>query len=193
MRFFVVGAILCGCVSISVPVFSQDVFQTMFASAQIALPERTLSHKVASGTRPSEVLEVSVAPVAPEFVAASSVIDCFFSSMRHGSATDLRQACSREVAIRTHLQDQKGNHIILNESISDLLGFVSQSGGRFFDIDVTYEVLPPDPGSLDFRAPYYLSINGKLSHCGVYTFELERIGSDWKIKQAMDTRARQCD
>jgi hypothetical protein len=126
-----------------------------------------------------------------ELAAMQLAIIQFFTAMEGGKIDQLKEACTPAVSFKTHLQDQMGNHHILEESIQDLVPFVAKSG-NCFNIDVRYELLPPDPSSMQFRAPYMFYVNDQISHCGVCTFELEKTGNDWKIKQMIDTRSRSC-
>lgn len=126
-----------------------------------------------------------------ETFAMQSAISNFFNAFGTGKTDCLKESCTVDVAFKTHLQDQTGNHHIFDESIDDLIPFVSKSG-TCFNINVQYELLSPDPSSMQFRAPYTFYINDQVSHCGVCTFELEKVGMEWKIKQMIDTRSRSC-
>jgi hypothetical protein len=41
--------------------------------------------------------------------------------------------------------------------------------------------------------PYRLFFDGKFIHCGADSFQLVRIGGDWKIVYLIDTRRKNCD
>lgn len=151
----------------------------------------TMAEKAA---RLSEQTQENTQGLSPQDMAGiASAIETFFFSLQHGNPAEMRQVCAPAAAFKTHMQDQNGNHIIIDETMQDLTAFAVQAGGKMFNIRVEFEMIPPEAGMLDFRAPYRFYVNDSLSHCGVCSFELTRIGTEWKIKQMIDSRSRICE
>jgi hypothetical protein len=138
----------------------------------------------------------NVAPVVEEkldWMAAQAPIHEFFQAIECGSATQMTRACAPSVSLKTHMQDQKGNHIFFDESIQDLASFATNvSGGQGLTVSIEYNLLEPEAGTTDVRVPYYFYINGQMSHCGVQSFSIQKMQDGWKIQQMVDTRSRTC-
>lgn len=147
-----------------------------------------------SGNRngePESDCKPAVNASAQDFLFMQNVIIDFFNAMNKGNIKGLQTACSTNAAFKTHLQDQYGNHHIIDETVSSLIPFVAQAG-NCFNLDMQFELLPPDISSMQFRTPYICLVNNVVSHCGVCTFEFEMTDQSWKIKQMVDTRSRVC-
>ena len=130
---------------------------------------------------------------ALEVEEMQTAIGKFFGALENGSTKDMESACTKTVSIRTHLQDQTGNHHIFEEKIGDMIAFTASSGGNSFQTEVKYEIIPADATSNELRAPYKFYINGQLSHCGVCSFSLDKTAGEWRIAQMIDTRSRVCE
>lgn len=48
-----------------------------------------------------------------------------------------------------------------------------------------------DGGIAHVWAPYTFYVNGAISHCGVNTVSLIKVGQDWKVTQIADSRRRE--
>lgn len=140
---------------------------------------------------PESDCNIAVAVSAKEILSMQNVIIDFFNAMNKGDIKGLQVACTNKVAFKTHLQDQYGNHHIMDETLASLVPFVAQAG-NCFNLEMQFELLPPDMSSMQFRTPYICLVNNVVSHCGVCTFEFEMTGNEWKIKQMVDTRSRSC-
>ena len=140
---------------------------------------------------PESECNPSVSASAQDYLLMQNVIIDFFNAMNKGSINGLQAVCTKNATFKTHLQDQYGNHHIMDETISSLIPFVAQAG-NCFNLDIQFELLPPDVSSMQFRTPYIFLVNNAVSHCGVCTFEFEIADGGWKIKQMVDTRSRSC-
>jgi len=79
---------------------------------------------------------------------------------------------------------EPGGNIKSND-ISQFAGFVSQTD-KYLDEKLLAVTVQQSDNLAAVWTPYVFYLDGKLSHCGVNSFQLVRTGPNWKIQYLID-------
>lgn len=120
---------------------------------------------------------------------AEQLIDDFFTALHAKDTLALRDLADPEVKLQSIYTNKEGQTKLLTEeyskflkslaSIPDTISFHEKLHG--IDIKVNGHMA-------NILAPYTVYVNGKISHCGVNSFQLYRRDEDWKVIYIVDTR-----
>ena len=118
-------------------------------------------------------------------------INKLFDGMKASDAAMIKAAFADSAILQSVGIDRKtGNLHIENEAVNDFADFVGKQPKGAADERITYDVIRIDGQLAIVWAPYKFYFNGVFSHCGVDSFQLIKIGNDWKIQYLIDTRRR---
>ena len=81
--------------------------------------------------------------------------------------------------------------VIRNEAVDGFAKAVSGMPKNAADERISFEMIRIDGHLASVWTPYQFYYEGKFSHCGVNSFQLVKLGGEWKIQFLIDTRRRQ--
>ncbi len=123
-----------------------------------------------------------------------AVINKTFVGMKNGD-TNLIKTCFTEGAIlQTFMRQKDGKMGLTKESVSDFCkAIASIPKGMVADEQIVFKDLKIDGPMAAVWTPFKLYLDGKFYSCGVNSFQLVRLNSEWKIQYILDTRrTRDC-
>jgi len=120
-----------------------------------------------------------------------AVIAGLFEGMSKRDAKKMEESFAREAFLQTVQQTDEGN-IVKNTSVT---GFLNGLASIPAEVELEERMLDykinVDGGMASVWAPYEFYVDGKLSHCGVNSFQLVRFPEGWKIVYIIDTRRKE--
>ncbi|MEO5907116.1 MAG: nuclear transport factor 2 family protein [Saprospiraceae bacterium] len=120
-----------------------------------------------------------------------STIDRFFQSMYKGDTAALRSCFIPAAQLFTFSHDADGNPRAKGETLDQLMkGIAGLNGESTMEEKLLSWQILIDDGIASVWTPYEFYFENKFSHCGVNSFQLMKVGPDWKITQITDTRRK---
>ncbi|MEE9208678.1 MAG: hypothetical protein V3U67_09990 [Gemmatimonadota bacterium] len=120
--------------------------------------------------------------------AAMEVITGLFDAMRAADSAAVRAAFHSDVQIASSFSNGEG---VAGVQYGEIEGFVQGVGGAAhgdWDEQVGETELRAYDNLVTAAMPYVFNFKGEVSHCGVNTFQIGKIGEEWKVVGIIDTR-----
>jgi hypothetical protein len=92
--------------------------------------------------------------------------------------------------LQTIGKSQDGRTVVRNESVARFASSISKQAKGALDEQIQFESIKIDGDLASVWTPYKFYFSGKLSHCGVNSFQLVRLNGSWRIQYLIDTRRR---
>ncbi|HET8838471.1 MAG TPA: nuclear transport factor 2 family protein [Flavobacteriaceae bacterium] len=126
-------------------------------------------------------------------VSPENSVKLFFEAFHDQDTTAMRSLTYGEISLQSIGKDKMGTAQISSESFDDFLKSMATIPKTvvFQEKIDSYET-KIDDSLAHVWTPYSFFLNGKLSHCGVNSFQLFKFEGDWKIISILDTRRRNC-
>jgi len=128
------------------------------------------------------------AQTAEDSVKAS--VNQLFEGMKNVDADLIRNSFADTAVLQTIARSNDGKVVVKNESVADFATSISKQTKGALDEQIQFESIKIDGDLASVWTPYKFYFSGKLSHCGVNSFQLVRIRGAWKIQYLIDTRRR---
>ena len=123
--------------------------------------------------------------------SVKSVITKMFDAMRQSDSAMLVSCFHPDAVLQAFSKSKDGKQtFISNESIGEFGSSISKAPKAALDERIRFETIKIDGPLASVWTPYSFYYNGKLSHCGVNSFQLVRLQGEWKIQYIIDTRRR---
>jgi hypothetical protein len=132
----------------------------------------------------------TIAQSSPED-SVKAAVNKLFEGMKTSDPNLIRQAFADSAILQTIGRNQAGQSIIRTDAVSGFAEQISKLPAGAADERITFETVKIDGPLAIVWTPYKFYYQGKLSHCGVNSFQLVRINGAWKIQYLIDTRRRQ--
>lgn len=123
--------------------------------------------------------------------SVKAVVNQLFNAMRTVDGAMLKDAFADSAVLQTIRRKQDGTFFVHNEKVNDFVSSISSAKKDSLDERIVFETVKIDGPLASVWTPYKFYYAGKLSHCGVNSFQLVRINGRWKIQFLIDTRRRQ--
>ena len=121
-------------------------------------------------------------------------INDLFAGMKKGDTALIRSSFSNNAVMQTVAKNKDGVVRVLSEPVDSFLASVGRPHTEVYDERIEFNTIKIDGELAMVWTPYRFYIGYKFSHCGVNSFQLVKIGGEWKIQYIIDTRRRQnCD
>lgn len=112
-----------------------------------------------------------------------------FTGMKGADAALIQSAFADSAILQTLSRDKVTGKIrVRNESVQAFIQSISKLPVNAADERIAFNSIKIDADLASVWTPYQFYFNGKFSHCGVNSFQLVRINSEWKIQYLVDTR-----
>jgi hypothetical protein len=129
-----------------------------------------------------------------ETEAVKKTINDLFLGMKKGDTALIRSAFSKNAIMQTIAKNKEGMVRVMTEPVDSFLASVARPHTEVYDERIEFNAIKTDGELALVWTPYKFYIGDKFSHCGVNSFQLVKIGGEWKIQYIIDTRRRQnCD
>jgi len=125
---------------------------------------------------------------AEDSVKAS--VNQLFEGMKNVDPELIKNSFADTAVLQTIVRSADGKVIVKNESVAGFASSISKQTKGALDEQIQFESIKIDGDLASVWTPYKFYFSGKLSHCGVNSFQLVRIKSVWKIQYLIDTRRR---
>ena len=144
------------------------------------------------------ILLVCISPARSQSTGAAedsvrAAVNMLFTAMKHSDGDALRAAFTDSAILQTIVDGKDGKTEVLNYPVAAFAATIAKLPAGAADENIQFDVLRIDGPLAIVWAPYRFYFNGKLSHCGIDSFQLLRVGGIWKILYIIDTRRKDCN
>jgi hypothetical protein len=122
--------------------------------------------------------------------SVKAAVNKLFEGMKNSDAALLQSAFTDSAILQTIGRNKEGKTAIQNESVAAFAGFLAQQPKGAADERIIFDLIKIDGPLAIVWTPYKVYFNGVFSHCGVNSFQLVKVGGDWKIQYLIDTRRK---
>ncbi len=124
--------------------------------------------------------------------AVQNTIEAFFEGFHNKDSLAMRQTVSKDIILQSISKDKDGKASIKKEEFSQFLKYiVSIPETISFEEKLLSINIQIDGDMANAWTTYDFWFNGQFSHCGVNSFQLVKIGDEWKIIYLIDTRRKE--
>ena len=113
-------------------------------------------------------------------------IENLFNAMKSADSLGVKNAFSGSAMMQTFGKNQE----IRTDKVEDFAKQVGASQAGDLDERFTISKILVDGNMASVWVPYQFYYKGNFSHCGVNSFQLAKINSEWKIQYIIDTRRK---
>ena len=107
-------------------------------------------------------------------------VNNLFVGMKNGDRTLAKTAFSEGCMVQT-IVDKEGKITVQKEALAGFLNFIGTPHKEEFDKQIVFTKILIDGPLASVWTDYKFYIDGKLSHCGVNSFQLVKREQKWKI------------
>jgi len=125
--------------------------------------------------------------------SVKTAVNRLFIAMKNADGEGLRAAFTDSAILQTIYTDKEGKTGVHNYPVADFAGAISRLPNGAADERIQFDLVRIDGPLAIVWAPYRFYYNGKLTHCGIDSFQLLRVGGVWKILYIVDTRRKDCE
>ncbi len=117
----------------------------------------------------------------------AKTVESFFAAMRNANASALKNTFSETIVFQTI--DKNGN--VKSEDAQKFAESISKYSKNDLDEQIKIRKILTDEQLASVWMDYQFVFKGKVSHCGVNSFQLVKQNGVWKVQYIIDTR-RKC-
>ena len=123
-----------------------------------------------------------------EKIQIQKTIESFFEAFHQQDSTRIRQMVYDNVVMQRIAIDSMGKASIREQDFNEFLkAIVSIPKSVIFKETIKSYSIQIEGVMANVWTPYTFSLNGKVDHCGVNSFQLFKNGENWKIIYIIDT------
>lgn len=122
-----------------------------------------------------------------------ATVNLLFSAMKNSDSDALRSAFTDSAILQTIYNDKEGKIAVANYPVAEFAKAIAHLPNGAADERVQFDVVRVEGPLGIVWAPYRFYYNGKLTHCGIDSFQLLRTEGGWKIMYLVDTRKKNCE
>lgn len=141
----------------------------------------------------SVIVVLTVTSVSAQTVTDSvkAAVNRFFTAMKNSDGRGVINSFTDSAILQTIIKDKNGNNVVKTEKIIEFANVVTTMPRDAADERISFDMVKVDGPLASVWTPYKFYFNGQFSHCGVNSFQLVRVGGQWKIQYIIDTRRKQ--
>ncbi len=117
-------------------------------------------------------------------------VNNLFIAMKTSDTVLLKNSFAEGAILQTIASDKSRKVVVKNEAVNAFATSISKLIKGDADEQIIFEMIKTDGPLAIVWTPYKFYFKGKFSHCGVNSFQLIRINSEWKIQYLIDTRRK---
>ena len=122
--------------------------------------------------------------------SVKAVVNNLFTAMKNSDSVLLKTCFADKSILQTITKNKEGIIAVKDESLNEFAASISTQPKGSLDEQIVFDVVKIDGPLAIVWTPYNFYYNGKFLHCGVNSFQLVRIGGEWKIQYLIDTRRK---
>ena len=119
--------------------------------------------------------------------SVKAVVNNLFTAMKNSDSLLLKTCFADKSILQTITKNKEGVISVKDESLHEFASSISTQPKGSLDEQIVFDVVKIDGPLAIAWTPYNFYYNGKFLHCGVNSFQLVRIGGEWKIQYLIDT------
>ncbi|MDT0644859.1 nuclear transport factor 2 family protein [Zunongwangia sp. F363] len=121
--------------------------------------------------------------------AAVKLVEDFFVAFHKKDTTAMREFAHPDIVMRSVAVDTAGSNTVTTESYSEFLKSIGSIPTSTKFEERLHSFAVHASGELaSVLTPYSVYVDDQLKHCGVNSFQLVKVGEEWKILYLVDTR-----
>jgi len=117
-------------------------------------------------------------------------VNLLFDGMRKSDSTLIRAAFNQGAILQTIVKTKAGNNEVKSTDLNLFIKSIAKPHPNIYDERIVFTKILIDDGLASVWTDYQFYIGDKFSHCGVNSFQLAKVGNDWKITYLIDTRRK---
>ncbi len=140
------------------------------------------------------VLALAAAPLSAQTDdarAAVVVVEKMFDALARGDTAGMRATFVPEGRI-VQTGTREGKPFYRVNSIDDFLRSIGSAAGRKLEEKIFEVESRVEDNLAVVWSRYDFFVDGTKSHCGVDSYQLVRVGAEWKLLHIVDTQQRPC-
>jgi hypothetical protein len=124
-----------------------------------------------------------------------AVINKTFAAMKEADTVKIKECFTEGALLQTFMRTKDGSMNLTNQTVSDFCKAIASLPKGAADEQIVFEQIKIDGRMASVWTPFKLYLNGKFYSCGVNSFQLVKLDTEWKIQYIIDTRkpAVQCN
>ena len=115
-----------------------------------------------------------------------------FDGMRTKDTALIRAALAPDAILQSVAQNKEGVVTVRTENFEDFIRSIAKAGPEVLDERIEFATINRDGNLAAVWTPYRFYVGDRFNHCGANSFQLVRLGTEWKIQYVIDTRRRDC-
>lgn len=119
-----------------------------------------------------------------------NAVNLLFDGMRKSDSTLIRAAFNQSAILQTIVKTKAGNNEVKSTDLNLFVKSITKPHPDIYDERIVFTKILIDNGLASVWTDYKFYIGDKFSHCGVNSFQLVKVGNDWKIAYLIDTRRK---
>lgn len=127
---------------------------------------------------------------SPAIDSVKAAVNNLFTAMKGSDSVALIRCFTPGAVLQTVVKDKQGLVNVRTEAISGFASSIGQLPKDAADERITFDVVKVDGDLAIAWTPYKFYYQGNFLHCGVNSFQLVRLGGEWKIQYIIDTRRK---
>ena len=120
-----------------------------------------------------------------------ATVNQLFLAMKNSDSVALVSCFAQNAILQTIEEKKDVGVVIKNENVKDFASVIGKLPKADADEQIVFDIVKVDGPLALVWAPYKFYYKGKLSHCGVDSFQLVYENGFWKIQYLIDTRRKQ--
>ncbi len=117
-------------------------------------------------------------------------VNLLFDGMRKSDSTLIRAAFNQGAILQTIVKTKAGDNEVKSTDLNLFIKSIAKPHPNIYDERIVFTKILIDDGLASVWTDYQFYIGDKFSHCGVNSFQLVKVGNDWKIAYLIDTRRK---
>lgn len=122
--------------------------------------------------------------------AIKKAINALFDGMRKSDTTLMRTAFNQGAILQTIVKSKAGATEVRSTDLNLFVQSIAKPHPSVYDERIVFTKILIDGELASVWTDYQFYIGDKFSHCGVNSFQLVKVGSEWKIVYLIDTRRK---
>ncbi len=122
--------------------------------------------------------------------SVKATINQLFDGMRNVDSGAIINSFTDSAILQTIARSADGKVRVRTDLVSAFATSIAKQTKGALDEQIVFESVKVDGDLASVWTPYKFYFSGKLSHCGVNSFQLVRVQGAWKIQYLIDTRRR---
>lgn len=122
----------------------------------------------------------------------AKMVEDFFQAFHQQDTLALKSFALEGIRLQSVSEDEEGRAQLQSDSYSEFVKNIGSIPPEVNFEEKLHEFRVEENGLLaTVTTPYTFYVNGNVSHCGVNSFTLVKMGGDWKIAYLIDTRSKE--